>query len=89
MKKLILVALLGWSCSSFAWFSTQQEPGKTYTFQFEYAGERLEVRRPAHSFEDAYEHAAEVCFKHYKELKQNLTEDDGLDIIDVCANPRS
>lgn len=88
MKKLLLLAFLGWSCSSFAWISKEATP-KTYTFRFNYQGESLEVRKPAASYEDAFEQAAETCFRHFKGAKKKVSENEGLDIIDVCANPRS
>lgn len=88
MKRLLLLAVLGWSCSSFAWIS-KDAPEKTYTFKFQYRGESLEVRKPANSYEDAFEQAADTCFRHFKGNKAKISEDEGLDIIDVCANPRS
>lgn len=50
--------------------------------------EVFEFSSTAPSYEDAFEKAADACFKHFKNGKK-LTEDRGLDIIDVCANPRS
>lgn len=75
------------TCSSFAW--TSKEPvSKEYTFKYKFSGETLEIKRSAASYEDAFEGAAKQCFHHYKG-NQSLSESRGLDIIDVCANPRS
>lgn len=61
---------------------------KDYTFKYQLSGEKLEITRNADSYEEAYEQAAQQCFKHFKGTG-SLSEDRGLDIIDVCANPRS
>ncbi|MNK08136.1 hypothetical protein D3C87_260640 [compost metagenome] len=87
MKAIITIAILAMSCTSFAW--TSSEPTKKeYTFKYNLSGETLEIRRPAQSYEDAFEAAAQQCFRHYKGSGK-VSEDRGLDIIDVCANPRS
>lgn len=47
------------------------------------------------TYEEAYDQAALACYKHYRDYiktknsQKHLKEDQGLDIIDVCANPRS
>lgn len=87
MKTLITIAILAASCTSFAW--TSSEPSKKeYVFKYKMAGETLEIRRPAQSYEDAYEAAAQQCFSYFKGSGK-VSETRGLDIIDVCANPRS
>ena len=87
MKKLLILAVVAYGCSSFAWVSTAPKEN-VYSFKFNYAGETLEIRKPASTYEDAFEQAASECFKHFKGSGK-LSEDRGLDIIDVCANPRS
>lgn len=87
MKTFIMIALLAFTCSSFAWTS-KEVPSKDYVFKYNLAGQTLEIRSPAASYEEAYEKAAQKCFNHYKG-SANVSEDRGLDIIDVCANPRS
>lgn len=87
MKTLLMIAVLGFSCSSFAW-SAKDAGTKEYTFKFKLAGTPFEVTQKAGSYEDAYEVAAQKCFRHYKGAGK-VSEDRGLDIIDVCANPRS
>ena len=88
MKTVILLALLSFSCSSFAWTAKDSNPGREYIFKYKLSGETLEIKRSALSYEDAYAQAAQQCFSHYKGAAK-VSEDRGLDIIDVCANPRS
>lgn len=87
MKVFITIALLAFSCSSFAWVS-KEAPKKEYLFKYQLAGQSLEIKRGAASYEDAFEQAAQQCFKFYKG-EGRVSENRGLDIIDVCANPRS
>lgn len=87
MKALLTIALLTVSCSSFAWTS-KGAPTKEFTFKYKLSGQVFEVKRSAASYEEAFEVAADTCFKHFKGEGQ-VSEDRGLDIIDVCANPRS
>lgn len=87
MKTFIMITLLAFSCSSFAWTS-KEAPTKEYLFKYNLSGETLEIRNPAGSYEEAFEKAAQQCFNHYKG-RGKVSENRGLDIIDVCANPRS
>lgn len=73
--------------SAFAWASTTPME-KLYTFKFKLSKETYEYSQKSTSYEEAFEKAAQSCFNHYKDGKK-LTENQGLDIIDVCANPRS
>lgn len=87
MKKLLILNLaLAILSPSFAYSSPDHS--KAYTFKYQLSGEKLEITRSADSYEEAYEQAAQQCFKHFKG-NSFLSEDRGLDIIDVCANPRS
>ena len=87
MKAFITIAMIAFSCSSFAWTS-RDVASKEFTFKFRLAGKSLELKKSAASYEEAYENAAKECFKFYKGAGK-VSEDRGLDIIDVCANPRS
>lgn len=87
MKATIILAILAFSCTSFAW-SSRDAATKEYTFKYKLSGQSLELRKVAGSYEEAYEQAAQQCFKYYKGAGK-VSEDRGLDIIDVCANPRS
>ena len=59
-----------------------------YHFKFKLNSESFEYTQASKSYEEAYERAAKACFNHFKN-GQHLSEEKGLDIIDVCANPRS
>ncbi len=87
MKSIILLSVLAFSCSSFAWTSTTPM-SKDYIFKYQLGGKALEIKKPAASYEDAFKQAASQCFNFYKGAGK-VSEDRGLDIIDVCANPRS
>lgn len=87
MKALLMTAILLSTSLSYAW--TSHDPSsKQYTFKYQLSGESLEIKRSAGSYEEAYEIAAQQCFNHFKGHGR-VSEDRGLDIIDVCANPRS
>lgn len=88
MKKLLIVAaFMTMAQSAGAWISTSPV-NKEYTFKFQLKGQTLELKKSAVSYEDAFEAAAQQCFKFFKG-EGKISEDRGLDIIDVCANPRS
>ena len=87
MKKVILTVLMLASQSSLGWISTSAAE-KVYDFKFKLKGETFEYSQKADTYEDAFERAAQACYRHYK-AGRRISEDQGLDIIDVCANPRS
>ncbi len=91
MKKAILISFLAFttmiSSSSFGWVETAPTQ-KLYSFKFKHKAITFEFSRTAPSYEEAYESAAQACFTHYKGNRR-IAESEGLDIIDVCANPRS
>lgn len=97
MKKLSLAAL-----TLMALFSVQSALAnyeKEYHFVFEFRqNEELAARAPkalqkyeyhvsAQSYEEAFTQAAKACYSHFKDGR-HLTENQGLDIIDTCANPK-
>ncbi len=87
MKKAILISLMFLSSVSQAWVEKNPQV-KEYVFKYKLSGESLEIKRSAQSYEDAFKVAAQQCFTYYKGAGK-VSEDRGLDIIDVCANPRS
>lgn len=87
MKHLIFAILMGTSLQASAWIS-QDPTEKVYSFKFTLKGSIYKYEQKAPSYEDAFEKAAKACYRHFK-AGQRLTEDQGLDIIDVCANPRT
>ena len=84
---LIMTLLMAVSSTSSAWIEKTPQQ-KSYAFNFKLKTDTFKYARTAASYEEAYEDAAQACFKHFKNGKR-LNENDGLDIIDVCANPRS
>ena len=89
MKKVLLVILLvsGYYSSSFAFISNQPTE-KFYEFKYHISGQVLEFKQKAQSYEDAMEKVALKCFKELKG-QGRISEEKGLDIIDICANPRN
>jgi hypothetical protein len=88
MKKFILFSLVAvFSSASFAWVETSPQK-KEYSFKFKMKSGTFEYSRTAPTYDEAYEAAAQACFKHFKGSR-HVSEDDGLDIIDTCANPRA
>ena len=88
MKKFMLLILVTITANQALAWKTTPDHSKEFTFKYKLAGEQLEIKRQAASYEDAYEQAAQDCFRHFKGSGP-LSEDRGLDIIDTCANPRS
>jgi hypothetical protein len=85
IKNLPLVATLVWFASlPPAWGG----PVKDYKFHFSYGGKRLEVIESASNWEQSYEKAALKCLSYFSQGKP-LTHEKGLDLVDVCANPKS
>lgn len=73
---------------SWGWVSTQPAV-KEYGFKFKMTEkDSYEFVTKANTYEDAFEKAAQACFNHYKGGR-TVSEDRGLAIIDVCANPRT
>ena len=73
---------------SWGWVSTPTAI-KEYGFKFKMTeNEKYEYVTKANTYEDAFEKAAQACFNHFKGGRR-VSEDRGLAIIDVCANPRT
>ena len=101
MKALmtILIAIFSFSTAQ-AWVSTP-EAQKEHRFVFRMKDqasksmETYEFASTAPSYEEAFRVAASKCYNHFRDTTKSktgqsrLTEDQGLDIIDACANPRS
>ncbi|MEZ0392413.1 MAG: hypothetical protein ACAH59_09370 [Pseudobdellovibrionaceae bacterium] len=84
---LTLVLILGLSIQAKAWVSHDASE-KLYSFKYRMQNETFEVSQKSGSYEEAFERAAKACYRHFK-AGRRLSEDRGLDIIDVCANPRT
>lgn len=81
----VVMALIGVQAQ--AWVSTTPSE-KSYTFKFKLKNESYEVTSRAATYEEAFDRAAQDCFQYFRGGR-HISEDQGLDIIDVCANPRS
>lgn len=100
MKAILSVLMLVvFGLQAQAWVSTP-EATKEHKFIYRMKDPRqqmqtFEFSSTAPSYEEAYEKAAQACYRHFRDeqkSRQNgrhLSEDQGLDIIDTCANPRS
>lgn len=86
LKAMMVTSLLVLSVGS-------AEASQEFGFRFEKSGrqpgsaERFDYKATAGSWEEAFKVAAHACFRHFKDGRR-LNESEGLDIIDVCANPR-
>lgn len=58
-----------------------------YNFAFTYQGGTLKYKTEQRTWEAAFKLAAQKCFDFYTEGSYP-GEEKGLDIIDVCANPK-
>jgi hypothetical protein len=56
-----------------------------HTFKYTYSGQAWQVDVNNKKWADAFDEAAQKCFKHF--YKKGTGEQTGLDVIDVCANP--
>lgn len=59
-----------------------------FDFKYSFGGEKLSVSQEASDYYDAIKKAAKSCFSHFK-TKTKSNFEKGLDLIDVCANPKS
>ncbi len=61
---------------------------QTFAFKYSFDGEKLAVSQEAPDYNQALEKAAKSCFHHFKsKTKSNF--DKGIELIDVCANPKN
>ena len=86
MKKLNTISVL-FVLTLFTQGAFSAVETKTFQFNFKFKGESYKITNTAPTWEKAYEIAAIDCFKHFQG-NNRLSEDQGLDVIDVCANPR-
>ncbi|MBX2996044.1 MAG: hypothetical protein KF681_14555 [Bdellovibrionaceae bacterium] len=88
----LLIALVSFQAS--AWVSTPTIE-KQHKFVYRMKSEVFEFASTSPSYEEAFDKAASACYRHFRDNTKarsgqaKLSEDQGLDIIDVCANPRS
>ncbi len=72
-----------------AFAATERTPSssKEFTFKFHYKSNNLEIKTTSNSWEEAYQLASQQCYSKLSKNRQ-MSYDIGMDIIDVCANPR-
>lgn len=78
IKTLILLVIL----SEFTLASQK------FDFKYSFDGEKLSISQEAPDYYAALTKAAKSCFSHFKS-KAKSSHQKGIDLIDVCANPRS
>ena len=61
---------------------------RTFNFKFQFKNEIFQVSELSTDDNEALKIAAQKCFQHYSS-KNKLNEEIGLELIDVCANPKS
>ena len=61
---------------------------KDFTFKYKLEMNTLEIKVKADSWEEALNKTAPQCYRHFMDLKSKFSVEYGLDVIDVCANPR-
>ena len=92
MKKLVTILCLAVTFS-FSCMALTHEVGplqKEHSFEFKfnpYQGENFTFSVKAKDQYIALERAAMSCFTHYKKQRQ-VSSEEGLDIIDICVNPK-
>ena len=63
--------------------------GKIWSFKYkDLSKQSFSIKKEAKSYEEAYKSASKECFKILTDGKYP-GEEKGLDIIDICANPKS
>lgn len=78
----LLVSLL--AKSAFAQSNSMQN----FDFVYRVKGQAFKISAVGRNYEEAFEKAAKDCFGQLGG-GQKISEDTGLAIIDVCANPRT
>ncbi|MFN8943012.1 MAG: hypothetical protein ACK5WZ_00145 [Pseudobdellovibrionaceae bacterium] len=58
-----------------------------FTFKYHYKSDKLEIKTKSNTWEEAYQLASQQCFSKFTKNKK-LNYDIGMDVVDVCANPR-
>ena len=87
-RTLSMIALTATMLVSTAAFS-MNPPAKSWTFSYKTAKNMtLQIKKSAPSYESAFKLAAKECFQKLTN-GQYPGEERGLDIIDICANPKS
>lgn len=93
MKKIyfyfltILSIGLTWSVLMLA-LTVPLSEAREFVFKYQFKNESFGVTEHSTDYNEAFRWAAQKCFTYYSQ-KAELTEKIGMDIIDICANPKS
>ena len=82
-KTLLILTLLG----CFNVFAATQQDIKSYKFVYQLDKQIFEVKKSAANKDIAFKLAAKECFQQLTAGKYP-GEERGMDIIDICANPK-
>lgn len=85
MKSVLLTVLF---TSNFAFAALPASGAKTWVFSYKSKINVLQIKKSAPTYEEAFKSAAKDCFKQMTQGKYP-GEEKGLEIIDICANPKS
>lgn len=83
---IIQLGIIFGGTHSFAWIE-KSSMGKEYTFKYTLKNETHIINKKGDSYEEALEAASSECFNQFKKNKK-INYDQGLEIINVCANPK-
>ncbi len=85
MKTVILTILMAANTT----FANVSAKDKTWTFSYNtQKSQSFQIKKTAPTFEAAFKSAAKDCYQQMTHGKYP-GEDKGLEIIDICANPKS
>lgn len=86
MKTALLTVLFTSHC---AFAAVDTVGAKTWIFSYKSAKTNiLQIKKSASTYEEAFKSAAKDCYKQMTQGKYP-GEEKGLEIIDICANPKS
>ena len=84
VSKTVMIMMMFAGQSAFS----SKNINQTFDFKYVFAGEKLSVSQDAPDYYEAIKKAAKSCFTHFKS-KTNSNHEKGVELIDVCANPKS
>lgn len=89
MKIVLLTALFIAQFFAQTLLASTHPAAKTWTFSYKVAkAESFQIKKTASTYSEAFKSAAKDCYKQMTQGKYP-GEDKGLEIIDICANPKS